>query len=318
MGVLAREVEALRETLRSWAEMARWAWARRPPRPRLAAIGFAALAALSGLLAAAAQLRLPERLPSPRDWAALRALLERDGHAGDAVALSPPWAERAREIVPAAIPVLVRPRFAGEDLVGVRRLWLVSLPRAPAFSWEPELEILQRAARSEPPVRLGALEVARYEMSFPLLPLAFLPDRVAQAEVSHGGAACTGDGGGAFRCEDETVRLRREVREVAGVARPCLVAAAGGGLPLAVAFPAVRVGRLVRGHLGALGGAALPPVRVAIRVDAEDAGAAEVSGPGFVPFEVDTSRFGGATRPLTIVLTTPGDAEVCLDAVTLP
>jgi hypothetical protein len=319
VGVLAREVEALRETLRSWADMARWAWARRPSPPRTAALVFAAGAALAGALAVVAQVRLPSRLPSAGDWAALRALIERDARPGDALALSPPWAERAREVLPLPVPVLAHRRYAGEDLVGVRRLWLVSLPRAPAFTWDPELDVLQRAARSDPPLRLGALEVARYEISFPVLPLAFLPDRLAQAAVSHGEVACAGDGAGAFRCADEAVGVRREVREVGGAARPCLVASAGRGLPLALTFPAVRVGRVVRGHLGALGGASLPaPVRVAVRVEAEEAGAAEISGPGFVPFEVDTSRFAGAAHPLSIVLTTPGDAELCLDAVTLP
>lgn len=319
MGVLARELESLRETLRTWAEMAGWLWSRRPPPPRAAAIAFAAGAALAGALALLAQARLPARLPSPRDWTALRALLERETRAGDAVALSPPWAERARELLPASLPVLGRARYAGEDLVGVRRLWLVSLPDAPAFSWEPELDVLQRAARSQPGSRLGAIEVAPYDVALPVLPLAFLPDRLAQAKVSRGSTACDDDGASAFRCGEDAVRLARQVREVAGAPRPCLVATPGGGLPLTVTFPAVRVGRRVRGHVGAIGAAALAaPVRVAVVVDGEEAGAAEASGPGFVPFQVDTSRFAGGTRPLSLVITTPGEGEVCLDAVTLP
>ncbi|HEY6100436.1 MAG TPA: hypothetical protein VIW03_13450, partial [Anaeromyxobacter sp.] len=182
MGVLAREVEALRDTLRGWAETARRLWAGRPGIARGAALLFAAGAAIAGAAALLAQARLPGTLPTPRDWAALRALVEREARPGDAVALSPPWAERAREILPASVPVLAQRRFAGEDLLGVRRLWLVSLPGAPGFSWDAESELLRRAGRPEPPGRLGALQVTRFEIAFPVLPLAFLPDRLAQGD----------------------------------------------------------------------------------------------------------------------------------------
>jgi hypothetical protein len=58
---------------------------------------------------------------------------------------------------------------------------------------------------------------------------------------------------------------------------------------------------------------------VAVVVDGEEAGAAELAGAGFAPFQVDTTRYAAAVRPMSLVLTTPGaPAEVCLDAVTLP
>jgi hypothetical protein len=301
VGVLAREVEALRDGLRSWAEMARWLWARRPPAPRLTAIAFVLGAAICGALAVLAQARLPGRLPSARDWTALRTLLEREARAGDAAVLSPHWAERAREVLPASLPVLAQRGYADEDLLGVRRLWLVSIPDAPGFSFDTEKEILGRAARAEAAGRVGAFEVARYDVAFPLLPLAFLPDRLAPAEVARGEA-------------------ERQVREVAGAPRPCLVLRPGGGEPLTVDFAAVRVGRVVRGHVGAIGPASLAaPIRVAVVVDGEEAGAAELAGAGFAPFQVDTTRYAAAVRPMSLVLTTPGaPAEVCLDAVTLP
>lgn len=300
MGVLAHEVEALREALRGWSEMVRRLWAARPGVARASAIGFAVGAALAGVLSLAAQIRLPSRLPAPRDWAALRALVEREARPGDAAVLSPAWAERAREVLPASVPVLAARRYAGEDLFGVRRAWLVSLPRAPGFSWQVEQDLLERSAPAGRAARLGALDVTRLEMAYPVLPLAFLPDRLVRVEGPDADAA-------------------REVREIAGAPRPCLVARAGGA-PVAFTFAPLRIGRLVRGHVGAVGAAALPgTVRISMEVEGEEAGAADVSGSGFVPFQLDTTRFAGQVRPVSLGVAASGaDAELCVDAVTLP
>lgn len=301
MGVLAHEVEALRETLRSWLEASRRLWAARPDLARTTAITFAAGAAITGAAALAAQLRLPARLPAAQDWDALSALVERDARPGDVVVVSPAWAERAREILPASVPVLAERRYADEDLLGVRRAWLVSVPRAPGFSWQPEQDLLRRGATAGRPGRLGALDVSRLELSFPMLPLAFLPDRLARAEGAGASAV-------------------REVREVAGAPRPCLVARAAPGAALTFAFAPLRVGRVVRGHVGAIGAPGLPgPVGVSIAVDGEEAGSAELTGRGFVPFQVDTGRFSGQLRAMSLVVTvTAGEAELCIDAATLP
>ena len=301
MGVLAREVEAFRDTLRAWGDTGRRVWAGRPGLARAAAIAFVAGAALAGMAALAAQVRLPARLPSAQDWAALRALVEREARPGDAALLSPEWAERAREVLPASLPVLSGRRQGGDDLLGVRRVWIVSVPRAPGFSWGLEEELLRRGAAAGPPTRIGALEISRIELSFPVLPLAFLPDWLLRAE-----------GPGAVPV--------REVREVAGAPRPCMAARVEPGASLTFTFPPVRVGRLLRGHVGAVGAAALPgPVRVAVTVDGEEAGVAEVAGAGFVPFQVDTTRFAGRPRTLSLEVGPNGPgAELCVDAATLP
>ena len=318
--LLLREAELARATLRSWGSLAGQAWRHRPPSPRLAAIAFACGAGIAGASAIVAQARLDARLPSARDWEAVRTLVARDARTGDAVVLSPPWAERAREVLPSTAPVLARARWSGEDLLGVRRVWLLSIPRAPGFSWIPELELLERASRSAPAESVGAFEVALLDLSYPALPLAFLPDWLAGAEVTLGGAACAADGAGGFRCDGPPpARVTRDAREIAGAPRPCLVASFGAGAPLALGFPSVRVGRVVRGHVGALGGAIAPPLRVAVVLDGEEAGAAELSGAGFLPFQIDTTRFAGQPREVSLVLTTPAaSAALCLDAVTLP
>jgi hypothetical protein len=318
--LLLRELDAARATVRRWLSVVAWAWQHRPPEPRLAAIAFAVGAGLVGAAAIVAQARLAARLPSPRDWEAVRALVARGARPGDAVVLSPPWADRAREVLPSTAPVLARARWTGEDLLGVRRIWLLSIPRAPGFSWDAELDLLERASRNTPAERVGAFEVSLLDLAYPTLPLSFLPDRLAAGQVTVGGTACVPDAAGAFRCDGGTpARVAREVREVNGAPRPCLVAKLAAGAPLAIALPSVRVGRVVRGHVGGLGGAAVPPLRVAVVLDGEEAGAAEVSGSGFLPFEIDTTRFAGQPREVSLVLTSPAASDaVCLDAVTLP
>src|SRR5512138_3093726 len=140
-----RAKESLRDGLDAIRRGARWAWARHPPAARATAIAWCAGTALLGAACVLAQARLPARLPSSLDWAAARTLVERDARPGDAVVLSPAWAERARQVLPASVPVLARRRYAGEDLIGVRRVWLLSMPRAPGFRWDVEVDLIERA-----------------------------------------------------------------------------------------------------------------------------------------------------------------------------
>jgi hypothetical protein len=315
----ARSSAALRDAVRSAVRGARWLWAHRPPAPRAIAIGFAAGTAALSAWAILAQARLPARLPSRLDWAAARALIERDARPGDAAALSPPWAERARAVLPTSVPVLAQPRYAGEDLVGVRRVWLVSLPRAPRFSWQVEVDLVERAARSEEPVRLGALEVTRYDVAFPTLPLAFLPDRLGRSEIWLGVLPCSRETAERFVCGDRSAEVERTVREIDGVPRPCLSLAAPATLdePLVVTFPETRIGRTLHGHV-ARTGAGGGPLRIAVQLDGEEVGAAELEVAAWATFRVDMTRAAGQARTLSLVLTSPAPLDACLDAVVLP
>jgi hypothetical protein len=314
-----RTSAALRDAVRSAVGWGGWLWAHRPPATRAAAIVFVAATAAVSAWAILAQARLAARLPSPIDWAAARALVERDARPGDAAALSPPWAERAREVLPASVPVLAQRRYAGEDLVGVRRLWLLSLAAAPRFSWDVEVDLVERAARSEAPVRLGALEVTRYDLAFPTLPLAFLPDRLARAEVWLGVLPCSRETPDRYVCGDRSAEVERTVREVDGVPRPCLSALAPATLdePLVVSFPPTRIGRTLHGHVGWLA-AAGGPLRISVQVEGEEMGAADLDVAAWTPFRVDMARAAGQTQPLSLVLTSPAPLDVCLDAVVLP
>ena len=315
-----RAVAASRDSLRSALAALAWAWDRRPPAPRAVAIAFAAAMGLAGAWSVLDQARLASRLPSPLDWAAARALVERDARPGDAVALSPAWAERAREILPASVPLVPSARLGTEDLAGVRRVWLLSLPGAPRFRWEAELELANRASRAEPSARVGAIDVARFDLASPTLPIAFLPDRLARAAVALGGTSCEPAGAGRFRCGEAAV-IERTVREVDGAARPCLSATTAVPLdaPLEIAFSPSRVGRIVGGHVGLAGrDPAAAPVRIAVLLDGEEIGATEIARDGWAPFRIDTTRSAGQVRAISLVVTSPARLALCLEALVLP
>ncbi|HEU4384811.1 MAG TPA: hypothetical protein VFR85_15100 [Anaeromyxobacteraceae bacterium] len=321
----------------------RRAWKRLQPRlwPLRARHGAAFLAAavaglgLHGLLFMA---RLPGRLPTGLDWRAAAALVERDARPGDAVALAPVWAERAREVLPEKLPafkgaplvVMAYPRYplAVEDLVGVRRVWLLSLPEAPGADRTIARDLEARSTGRDGPQRLGAIEVTRYDLRTPVLPLAFLPDRLTSARVRLGDAPCPVRPDGAFRCPGPPwLRVAREVREVDLLPRPCLHAHPGPdpGAPLTIEFSEVPMGRVLRGHTGIVAEAALrgsSPVSLTVKVDGEELGAAQEPPrkPGWHAFEMETTRFAGSRRTLAFAIAAPdsGARWFCFDAMTLP
>ena len=318
-----RAAPALRRAAAAFGRAIRGAWARRPSASTAGALALAATVALAGASGVLFQAALPGRLPSALHWQAAAALLARDAQPGDAALVSPHWAERARSVLPSLVPVLLVRRVAGDDLVGVRRVWLVSLPDAPGYSARSASELAARAVAVDGPQRLGALEVTRFTIAAPTLPLAYLPDRLAGAEVHLGERPCTADASLAFRCpETAAPRVAREVREMDATARPCILAAPdpAAGAALVVSFPGVPVGRALRGHAAAAG-ARGAPVRITAQVDGEEVGAFEVTGaPGWRAFQIDTTRFAGGLRQVAFVLTGAGpDAPpVCFEAMTLP
>ena len=317
------------ERLRARAGEVLW-----PPRPATWAALLAAAVGGLGLHGLAFQATLPSRLPSLIDWQAAAALLARDARPGDAVALSPEWAGRAREQLPerlpgrpdVPLPLLALPGYAGEDLAGVRRVWLISLPRAPGHDGRIARDLAARAGEVRPPHRLGALEVTRYALREPLVPLAFLPDRLGTASARVGDAPCPRDGRAGLRCGKEPWQVvAREVRDVDGQPRVCVLAhPPPGGSPLALEFPGVPIGRALRGHTATVGDAALAggaPVRMAVRVDGEEVGVVEEppGRAGWRPFQLDTSRLAGLVRDVSFEMraSDPPRRWFCFEAMTV-
>jgi hypothetical protein len=306
----------------------RHAWDRRPSRGALAAWAFLAVAALAGAVSLAAQIGLPSRLPSDLDWRAAAALLERDAKPGDAVVLAPAWAERAREELPARLPVLALDRYAREPLLGVRRAWLLSLAGAPWADDAIAREIAARASADGGTQRLGALDLTRYDLAQPARAIAFLPDWIGQAQARLGERPCDREGPLALRCGGPApLRIAREVRDVGGAPRPCVSSPPGSpdDGPVSVTFPAVPMGLLLRGGAGVVGrlpAPGAPPIRVAVQVDGAEVSALELPGgaPGWSAFEVRTTALAAEPHAVTFVLSSadPAGRTVCFDAWTQP
>ncbi len=70
--------------------------------------------------------------------------------------------------------------------------------------------------------------------------------------------------------------------------------------------------------LGRGGSAAPAPIRIAVLLDGEEIGAAELPGTGWSRFRIDMARSAGQSRAISLVLTSPGRLSLCLDALVLP
>ena len=130
-------------------------------------VALVALIAL-GAGSLAFDLTLPARLPSDQDWAEAAGALRALAGPGDAVQIWPAWAERARLFVDAA-PVLAEEDLERFDDPAVRRLWVLSLPRAPFFR-DPAADLQARGAtplRGEQ--RFGALSLRPWDLHAPEL-----------------------------------------------------------------------------------------------------------------------------------------------------
>lgn len=261
------------------------------------------------------QATLPGRLPSSTDWKAVAAVLARDARPGDAVALAPPWAERAREILPerlpsrpeVALPVLAYPSYAEgvEDLPGIARVWLVSLPGAPGGTGSIAAQLAARSTAVEGPVRLGRLALTRHDLRAPTMPLWSLADRLHSASIL--GAAPVG----------------REVREVGFLPRSCVVARFPGPSPepVVLRLPATPLGVALRGHVGLVGdpSGGAPSVSLRVKVDGVELGRAQASA-AWRPLTLDTSRLPPTVHEVTVEIVPSGPLPlgVCVDLVALP
>ena len=155
-----------------------------PERSRLA---FAALIAL-GVGSLLFDLTLWWRLPSDADWAEVAAALRSAAQPGDAVQIWPVWAERARMFVDAA-PVLAEEDLEGADYAGLRRLWLLSLPRTPFFRSADGRLVARGATPATDARRFGALSLRAWDLhGAPIV--ADLTRSTEQHEVDYVARSC--------------------------------------------------------------------------------------------------------------------------------
>lgn len=302
-----------------WHELRRKARATLwPPTDRAWAALFAAAVAAAGLFGLWFQATLPGRLPAGTDWRAVAAVLARDARPGDAVALAPPWAERAREVLPerfpsrpeSVLPILAFPSYAeaDEDLSGIQRIWLVSLPDAPGGDGAIAGQLAARSAPSEGALRIGRLALTRYDLRAPRIPLWSLGELLDDGAVA-GGAKVT-----------------HETREVAELPRSCVVARFAGPDPgpVVLRVPGLPLGTRLRGHAGLVGDVSglRATASVRVKVDGVEAARVEASAgaPAWKPFLFDTSRFPPARHEVEveIVPSAPLPRGVCVELQALP
>lgn len=289
-----------------------------PPRPVAWAGLLALLVAVAGLGGLWFQATLPGRLPAGTDWTAVAAILARDARPGDAVALAPAWAERAREVLPerlparpdVLLPVLALPSYAAgdEDLPGVRRVWLVSLPDVPGGAGRAAAQLAARSSSVEPPTRLGRIELARFDLARPVLPAWSLAERLPAATVDAGGGSVTD-----------------AIREVAFLPRRCVLVRfpeAGGG-PAAIRLPAAPLGSALRGRAALVGdpGPGDGAATVTVRVDDVEVHRVE-AGPraSRAPFRVDPARLPPGPHAVTLTVEPSGAIPrgICLELQAIP
>jgi hypothetical protein len=244
---------------------------------------------LLGLGALDARARLARRLPSALDWRALTALLERDARPGDLVAIFPPWLERAREAVPARLPLLATSALDAEWLPGARRVWLVAAVGVTTFG--ARLPLSSRAAATDTQ-DLGRLRVTRLDLDAPVLPLGSLA---------------------------ELAGAPTRWRDVDGVARRCLELASPPAASARLELPLLSVGGALAGHAALLTPGLAGPVRLLFTVAEGPEIPVEVTARGgWQPFRIDTTRLEGQLHPVTVALAAPAGALVCLEALVLP
>lgn len=142
------------------------------------------LLVLLGLGSLAFDLALGARLPSEADWAEAAGALRAKAQPGDAVQIWPAWAERARLFVD-ALPVLAEEDLAHADYVGVRRLWLLELPRTPFF----RAPGIPGATPEGEALKFGALKLQAWDLHRPPL-AAELTSEKEEHEVDYVARRC--------------------------------------------------------------------------------------------------------------------------------
>lgn len=297
-----------------------------PPAPRWSgwrARTPAAAVVLLGLGALAAQLWMRAGVPRVEDWRAAAAWVESQEQPGDLALLDPPWAEEGRLHL-RRVRVEAWPRVEGDDLVRARRVWLVSLRRAP---WHDRAalprDLAAAGAKPGKARRFGGVEVARWDL--PERPLAFdFMERLGEATVTMNGALCPKDERGRHVCSPAGWNyVGLGDFEIDSVARRCVWAHPVGprGIPVTVTWRGAQLGRWLHFRAGLVAATALDrgaaPVEVEVRVDGTIAGEISVaSRPGFRSFAVDTSRFAGPGREVSFAITAANHSyrQLCFDA----
>lgn len=292
----------------------RWAWVE---------LGLVVLAAVASLVFYAT---LPGRLPSDDDYAGVVQAIRAEVAVGDAVAVAPAWAERARSLLPGVDFIADLPTA---ELARVKRLWLVGLPSVPrSDASQVAQELARRLTVDGPARRFGKLTLQRFtNPSFHEPRFDFTRD-VGRAQVyleARGQRIPCPRDGQHHTCPRATT-VQAEWREIDFAPYRCIGAnPVGGNIPLDVDYPdallgdSLTVSAAVTGEMGWRHGPGLTPVDLSVEIDGRLAGSIHIPV-GTVPLQkltIDTRALDHAQTHrvrFAVVTTNPQDREFCFDA----
>ncbi|HYZ90688.1 MAG TPA: hypothetical protein VE620_15435 [Myxococcales bacterium] len=147
------------------------------------------IVAALGVAALAFDLTLRLRLPDDGDYAEAAAALRVRASATDAVQVWPAWAERARRFV-TTLPVRAEEDLRMADYAGVRRLWLLALPRVPFGRLDrARAELRARGAEPGEELRFGAISLQEWDLRGPRV-RSFLTSPAEEHEVDYVARQC--------------------------------------------------------------------------------------------------------------------------------
>jgi hypothetical protein len=252
------------------------------------------LAVLLGCLAYAIWfwVRLPGQLPDEKDYLALQAAIQAEARPGDAAAVLPFWAERAKTYLH-GIPVLALPHLENQaDAERYGRLWVIAQPDLPRSDARDSLAGLgARLAVVEGPRRFGPLELWLF---------APRPGRAATYDfVVHAGEAQI----------QSPVPVQIQWREFDFLPRRCILSRSGRAV---LHFDSVPVHGGLRVGLGSLG----PPEGAAIQASVDGRPLQPLQlvqgGAAFQEAELAAGALTGDTHSVDLTLT---GRAICADAV---
>jgi len=266
-------------------------------------------------------IRLPFRLPSAEDYQAFQHELLGAAHPGDAVAVLPYWADRAK-LYAHGFPVVALPNLASENVERYPRLFVLAQPDLPRSSAGGELAALEgKLALVSGPKRFGPLSLSLYQPRPGREASLDFTAQLERAQVSVGLESCAPVPGG-FQCSrGPWDHVRPEWHEFDFLPRRCVWAQPAGSDPLTLTFDQVPLRGEIHGGMGLIGAAPGGGGAVELAIDIDDVPAltiaASADDPGFHPFQGHFPGLGPGGHRVTFRIRSlsPVRHPFCFDAV---
>jgi hypothetical protein len=265
--------------------------------------------------------RLPSRLPSPEDYQSAQHELLATSHPGDALAVLPYWADRAK-LYAHGFPVVALPNLANEDVERYPRLFVLAQPDLPRSAAGTELAALEhKLTRVSGPKRYGPLSLSLYQPRPGHEASLDVTSQIERAQVSVGAESC-GPIAGGFQCPRGTWdHVRAEWHEFSFLPRRCLWAQPAGAEPLVITFDQVPLRSEIHGAMGLIGATDGGSGAVELAIDIDEVPALTLllmsDDPGFHPFEGRFPQLGPGGHRVTFRISSPSPVRhpFCFDAV---